>query len=59
MPLLQKESVRLRSRGSELVIQIANQRRVISLPTAMVGYQVIKAEYQDASLIVTFGKGEG
>ncbi len=56
LPMATKEKLRIRSTGSELVLQLENQRRIISLPSALIGYRPIKANYEGNYLHVHFGK---
>jgi arsenite/tail-anchored protein-transporting ATPase len=56
LPMLPKERLRIRSTGDELVLQLENQRRIISLPSALTGYRPIRANYEENYLIVYFGK---
>ncbi|MEW6733169.1 MAG: TRC40/GET3/ArsA family transport-energizing ATPase [Acidobacteriota bacterium] len=58
LPMLEKEKLRIRSAGAELVLQLDQQRRIISLPTALTGYRPTRANYEDNYLTVSFGKGE-
>jgi arsenite/tail-anchored protein-transporting ATPase len=56
LPMLQREKLRIRSTGDELVLQLENQRRIISLPSALSGYRPIRANYEESYLVVCFGK---
>ncbi|MCS6885606.1 MAG: TRC40/GET3/ArsA family transport-energizing ATPase [Acidobacteriota bacterium] len=56
LPMLCKEHLRIRSTGSELILQLDNQRRIISLPPAMAGYRPTRARFCDNVLEVKFTK---
>jgi arsenite/tail-anchored protein-transporting ATPase len=58
LPLLDKQKLRIRNTGSEIVLQIDNQRRIISLPSAMGGYRPSRANYQDNYLVINFQKAK-
>jgi arsenite/tail-anchored protein-transporting ATPase len=58
LPMLQRERLRIRSTGDELVLQLENQRRIISLPAALSGYRPIRANYEENYLTVCFGRVE-
>lgn len=54
LPLLERQKMRIRSTGSELVLQLENQRRIISLPSALTGYSPVRASYENNYLVVNF-----
>lgn len=54
LPALEKERLRIRSTGTELVLQLDNQRRIISLPSAMAGYRPARAHYDEGTLQIHF-----
>lgn len=56
MPMLDRSRLRIRTTGTELVLQVENQRRIISLPSAMTGYRPARANYQEEYLLVHFTK---
>lgn len=56
LPMLDRKKMRIRNTGSELVLQIENQRRIVSLPTAMIGYKPVKANYEQNYLVIQFAK---
>lgn len=56
LQLLDKEKLRIRSTANDLILQVENQRRIISLPSAMSGYRPSKATYENNYLTVYFNK---
>jgi arsenite-transporting ATPase len=56
LPMLDRKKMRIRTTGNELVLQLENQRRIISLPAAMSGYKPVKANYEQDYLLVQFAK---
>lgn len=56
MPMLDRSKLRLRTTGTELILQVDNQRRVISLPNALAGYRPARANYEHDFLVVNFAK---
>ncbi|MBI4851629.1 MAG: ArsA family ATPase [Acidobacteria bacterium] len=56
LPMLDRKKMRIRNTGSELVLQLENQRRIISLPAAMTGYKPVKANYEQDYLVIQFAK---
>lgn len=56
LPMLDRKKMRIRNTGNELVLQIENQRRIISLPAAMTGYKPVRANYEQDYLVVQFAK---
>ncbi|MBN8721945.1 MAG: ArsA family ATPase [Acidobacteria bacterium] len=56
LPMLDRSKMRIRNTGSELVLQLENQRRIISLPAAMIGYRPVKANYEKDYLLIQFSK---
>ena len=56
LPMLVREKLRIRSTGDELVLQLENQRRIISLPSALSGYHPVRANYEESYLTVCFEK---
>src|SRR5262249_47107081 len=56
LPMLSRERLHIRSTGDELVLQLENQRRIISLPSALSGYRPSKAHYEENYLVVSFEK---
>ncbi len=56
LPLLDRKKMRIRTTGSELILQLENQRRIISLPAAMIGYKPVRANYEQDYLVIQFAK---
>jgi arsenite-transporting ATPase len=56
LPFLSNERLDLFQNGDELVIQIGDFRRIVSLPTSLAGLEAGAAEFQGKWLVVPFGE---
>ncbi len=54
LPFLEPDQLETWITGDELVIQIGNQRRMVGLPTSMMGLEPSYAEYQNEWLSICF-----
>ncbi len=54
LPFLEPDRLETWIAGDELVIQIGNQRRMVGLPTSMIGLEPSRAEYQNEWLSICF-----
>src|SRR5579859_927139 len=54
LPLARKADVSLKKIGLELVVRVDGQKRTITLPAAMAGFQPSAAKLESGTLEVTF-----
>jgi arsenite-transporting ATPase len=58
LPFAEKDKIQVWTRGEELVVQVANQRRHILLPRTLVSRKLLGAAFADQRLRVGFGAKE-
>ena len=56
LPFVEKGEIDLTRSGDELIVHVANRKRNIILPRALVSLNVLGARYEEDTLVVTFGK---
>lgn len=56
LPFIDKKDVELMNKGGELIIKLGNYKRVIMLPTVLIGLQPKSAEFVENRLLVRFQK---
>ena len=58
LPFAEKDKIQVWTRGEELVVQVANQRRHILLPRTLAARRLEGAAFQEQRLRVGFGAKE-
>jgi alkanesulfonate monooxygenase SsuD/methylene tetrahydromethanopterin reductase-like flavin-dependent oxidoreductase (luciferase family) len=58
LPFAEKEKIQVWTRGEELVVQVANQRRHVLLPRTLASRRLLGAAFEDQRLRVAFGEKE-
>jgi arsenite-transporting ATPase len=59
LPFAEKDKIQVWTRGDELVVQVDNQRRHVSLPRTLAARRLEGAAFRDRRLRVAFGAKEG
>jgi len=59
LPFAEKERLQVWTAGDELVVQVDNQRRHVSLPRSLAARPLLSAAFTDQRLRVCFGEKEG
>jgi arsenite-transporting ATPase len=59
LPFAEKDRIQVWTRGDELVVQVDNQRRHVSLPRSLASRRLEGAAFRDQRLRVAFGEKEG
>lgn len=59
LPFAEKDRIQVWTRGDELVVQVDNQRRHVSLPRSLASRRLEGAAFRDQRLRVAFGDKEG
>jgi arsenite-transporting ATPase len=54
LPFANEDTLDLWHKGDELIVQVGNQRRIVTLPTAVAGMEVGQADFDGQWLIVPF-----
>ena len=58
LPFAEKDQIQVWSRGDDLVVQVENQRRNISLPRTLASRRLLGASFAEKRLRVAFGERE-
>jgi arsenite-transporting ATPase len=54
LPFANEDTLDLWHKGDELIVQVGNQRRIVTLPTAVAGMEVGQADFDGQWLIIPF-----